>query len=159
VSRAVAGGFLIGVPVLFNVGFGLLAQRFDYPDVLRRPTHEVLSRFRAGGSSLIVIWWMFGLSVVLFAPLAVLLAGELADADGTLVALSVLTGVLAALVQVLGLIRWPFLVPYWRERPSRLTPTQLEERRSTSSFSRCTVTSASPSASTSARRSPEPGRS
>jgi hypothetical protein len=112
VSRAVAGGFLIGVPVLFNVGFGLLAQRFDYPDVLRRPTHEVLSRFRAGGSSLIVIWWMFGLSAVLFAPLAVLLAGELADADGTLVALFVLTGVLAALVQVLGLLRWPFLVPY-----------------------------------------------
>ena len=111
-SRAVAGGLLIGVPVLFNVGFGLLAQRFDYPDVLRRPTHEVLSRFRAGGSSLIVIWWVFALSAVLFAPLAVLLAGELADADGTLVALSVLTGVLAALVQVLGLIRWPFLVPY-----------------------------------------------
>ena len=36
-SRAVAGGFLIGVPVLFNVGLGLLAQRFDYPDVLLRP--------------------------------------------------------------------------------------------------------------------------
>ena len=52
---------------------------------------------------------VFALSAVLFAPLAVLLAGELADAD---VALSVLTGVLAALVQVLGLIRWPFLVPY-----------------------------------------------
>jgi hypothetical protein len=112
VSRTIAGGFLIGVPILFNVGFGLLAQRFDYPDVLRRPTHEVLSRFRAGGSSLIVIWWMFALSAVLFAPLAVLLAGELADADSTLVALSVLTGVLAALVQFLGLIRWPFLVPY-----------------------------------------------
>jgi hypothetical protein len=112
VSRAVAGGFLIGVPVLFNVGFGLLAQRFDYPDVLRRPTHEVLSRFRAEGSTLIVIWWVFALSAVLFAPLAVLLAGELADADGTLVALFVLTGVLAALVQVLGLLRWPFLVPY-----------------------------------------------
>jgi hypothetical protein len=112
VSRTVAGSFLIGVPILFNVGFGLLAQRFDYPGVLRRPTHEVLSRFRAGGSSLIVIWWMFALSAVLFAPLAVLLAGELADADGTLVALSVLTGVLAALVQFLGLIRWPFLVPY-----------------------------------------------
>jgi hypothetical protein len=112
VSRTVAGGFLIGVPILFNVGFGLLARRFDYPDVLRRPTHEVLRRFRAGGPGLIVIWWVFALSAVLFAPLAVLLAGELADADDTLVALSVLTGVLAALVQFLGLIRWPFLVPY-----------------------------------------------
>lgn len=111
-SRTVAGGFLIGVPILFNVGFTLLAQRFDYPDVLRQPTHEALERFRAGGSSLLVIWWVFALSAVLFAPLVVLLAGEFGDADGAVVALSVVVGVLAALVQFLGLIRWPFLVPY-----------------------------------------------
>ena len=42
-----AGVALIAVPILFNVGFTSLAQRFDYPDVLRRPTHEVLERFRA----------------------------------------------------------------------------------------------------------------
>src|SRR3954464_14701091 len=111
-SEAVAAAFLIGVPILFNVGFGMLASRFDYPDVLRRPTHEVLDRFRAGGSSLLVIWWVFALSAVLFAPLVVLLAGELGDADGTVLAMSVVVGVLAALVQFLGLIRWPFLVPY-----------------------------------------------
>ena len=43
-----AGLVLIAVPILINVGFTLLAQRFDYPDILRRPTHEVLERFRAG---------------------------------------------------------------------------------------------------------------
>src|SRR4051812_44484117 len=111
-SQTVAGAFLIGVPVLFNAGFTLLAQRFDYPDVLRKPTQDVLARFRAGGPSLLVLWWVFALSAVLFAPLVVLLAGELGDADGTVVALSVVVGVLAALVQFLGLIRWPFLVPY-----------------------------------------------
>jgi hypothetical protein len=31
-------------------------ERFDYPNVLRRPTHEVLERFRAGGTPLILIW-------------------------------------------------------------------------------------------------------
>jgi hypothetical protein len=51
----VAGVALIAVPILFNVGFTLLAQRFDYPDVLRRPTHEVPDRCRAGGTSLIRI--------------------------------------------------------------------------------------------------------
>jgi hypothetical protein len=111
-TRTVAAGFLIGVPILFNGGFTLLAQRFGYPDVLRQPTREVLRRFRAGGASLVVIWWVFALSAVLFAPLVVLLASELGDADGTLVALSVTVGVLAAVVQFLGLIRWPFLVPY-----------------------------------------------
>jgi hypothetical protein len=118
----ITGAFLIVVPVLFNVGFTLLAQRFDYPDVLRRPTPEVLARFRAGGSSLLVIWWVFALSAVLFAPVVVLLAGELGDADGTLVALSVVVGVLAAVVQFLGLIRWPFLVPYLAREAEAAAP-------------------------------------
>src|SRR3954447_7697044 len=111
-SETVTGAMLIGVPILFNVGFSLLAKRFDYPDILRRPTHVVLARFRQGGPSLLVIWWVFALSAVLFAPLVVLLAGELGDADATVVALSVVVGVLASAVQFLGLIRWPFLVPY-----------------------------------------------
>src|SRR4051794_24386111 len=111
-SETVTGAMLIGVPILFNVGFSLLAKRFDYPDILRRPTHVVLAHFRQGGPSLLVIWWVFALSAVLFAPLVVLLAGELGDADATVVALSVVVGVLASAVQFLGLIRWPFLVPY-----------------------------------------------
>jgi len=108
----VTGATLIAVPILFNVGFALLAQRFDYPDVLRQPSHDVLRRFREGGSALLLIWWMFAVTAVLFALLAVLLAGELAGADGTVVAMSVVVGVLASAVQFLGLIRWPFLVPY-----------------------------------------------
>jgi Domain of unknown function (DUF4386) len=113
VSEQVAAGIvLIAVPILFNAGFILLAQRFDYPDVLRRPTHEVLERFRAGGTSLILIWWLFALSAVLFAALAVLLAIAVDDADRTVVVLGAVIGVLASLVQFLGLIRWPFLVPY-----------------------------------------------
>ena len=111
-EQAVAGVVLIVVPILFNVGFALLAQRFDYPDVRRRPSHEVLDRFRAGGSALILIWWAFALCAVLFAALAVLLAIAVDDANRALVVIGAVVGVLAALVQFLGLIRWPFLVPY-----------------------------------------------
>jgi hypothetical protein len=45
-----AAALLIALPLAFILCFLLLAQRFDYPDVLRRPTSEVLARFRAGGS-------------------------------------------------------------------------------------------------------------
>jgi hypothetical protein len=55
-SQIVTGATLIAVPILFNVGFSLLAQRFDYPDVLRHSTKEVLERFRQGGSGLLLIW-------------------------------------------------------------------------------------------------------
>jgi Domain of unknown function (DUF4386) len=111
-EQTVAGLVLIATPLLFNAGFTLLAQRFDYPDILRRPTHEVLERFRAGGTNLILIWWAFALSAVLFAALAVLLAIAIDDANATVVVLGLVFGVLAAVVQFLGLIRWPFLVPY-----------------------------------------------
>ena len=111
-EQTVAAVVLIAVPILFNAGFTMLAQRFDYPDVLRRPTHEVLERFRAGGATLILIWWAFALSAVLFGALAVLLAIAVDDADPTVVILGAVVGVIASLVQFLGLIRWPFLIPY-----------------------------------------------
>ena len=106
------GLLLIALPIAFNAAFGMLAARFDYPDVLRKPTDEVLAAFRAGGSSLVLLWWSFALTALALAPAVVLLSSAISDADGTLLAVATLTGVLASLVQVLGLIRWPFLVPY-----------------------------------------------
>jgi hypothetical protein len=110
--ETVAGLFLLAMPISFNVAFGLLAARFDYPDILRRPDAEVLSRFSAGGTGLVLLWWGFALTAVLFAPLIVLLSQAIADADPALLAVTTTVGVLAAIVQFLGLIRWPFLVPY-----------------------------------------------
>ncbi len=111
-ATTTAGVLLIVLPVAFNALFALLAARFDYPDVLRRPTGEVLERFRAGGSGLVLLWWCFALTAVLLAPLAVLVSRAIDDADATLLAVATVTGVLAATVQFLGLVRWPFLVPY-----------------------------------------------
>jgi hypothetical protein len=108
----VAGILLIVVPIGFNVAFSMLAARFDYPDVLRRPTSEVLERFRAGGPRLILTWWAFALTAVAMVPLVVLLSSAIADANTALLSLATTTGVLAAVVQFLGLVRWPFLVPY-----------------------------------------------
>jgi hypothetical protein len=111
-TATVAGLFLIAMPLAFNASFALLAARFDYPAILRKPTVEVLDRFREGGTSLVLMWWAFALTAVLFAPLVVLLSQAICDADPTLLAIATTIGVLAAAVQFLGLIRWPFLVPY-----------------------------------------------
>src|SRR4029079_4422393 len=100
------------LPVAFNVTFGMLAARFDYPDILRLPTAEVLERFQKEGSGLLVLWWFFAMTAVVLAPAVVLLSASLAGADGALLATTTVVGVLAATVQFLGLIRWPFLVPY-----------------------------------------------
>ena len=111
-TATVAGLFLIVVPIAFNAAFALLGARFDYPDILRRPTNEVLARFRAGGAGLLVLWWWFALTAVLLAPLVVLLSRSLHGAEATLLAVATVIGILASVTQFLGLIRWPFLVPY-----------------------------------------------
>jgi Na+-transporting NADH:ubiquinone oxidoreductase subunit NqrB len=111
-TNTATGILLIAVPVAFNASFAGLAARFDYPDILRRPTDEILARFRAGGTRLVLLWWAFAASAVVFAPLVVLLASVSEGADGALLAVGATIGVLAAVVQFLGLIRWPFLVPY-----------------------------------------------
>jgi hypothetical protein len=111
-TATVAGLLLVAVPLAFNAAFTLLAARFDYPDILRQPTDVVLARFRAGGTPLVLTWWAFALTAVLLAPLVVLLSSAISDADDTLLGVATTIGVLAAVVQFLGLIRWPFLVPY-----------------------------------------------
>ena len=111
-TQVVAGVVLIVMPVAYNVLFTLLSRTFDYPDILRQPTRDVLGRFAAGGSKLVLTWWGFAMSAVLLAPAAVLVSVVLADANSTVLSLATTMGILAAVVQFLGLIRWPFAVPY-----------------------------------------------
>ena len=106
-----AGAFLILLPVAFNAFFFLLARLFDYPDILRSPTASILGRYEAGGVRLKLIWYGFMLTAILLAPLAVLLGQVLARDGLAVVPTATVVGILAAVVQFLGLARWPFLVP------------------------------------------------
>ena len=106
-----AGAFCIFLPLAFNAFFFLLGRRFDYPDILRRPTEEILSRFQAGGVTLKLLWYGLMLTAALLAPLAVLLGQVLARDGLNVLPVATTIGVLAAVVQFLGLARWPFLVP------------------------------------------------
>jgi len=104
-----AGVLLIVAPLWFNIMFALLGKRFDYPAILRRPADEILARFRAGGGSLILLWWAFMLSGLILIA-AVVLLGQSLGFWG-IVPLAMTIGVLAGLVQMLGLLRWVYLVP------------------------------------------------
>jgi Domain of unknown function (DUF4386) len=106
------GALLILTPIAFNVFFTLLSVTFEYPDILREPTGYVLRHFDAGGSELVAIWYGFMLTAVLFVPLAVLVHKALARQDTPYMAVATAFGVVAGVVQFLGLVRWPFLVPY-----------------------------------------------
>ena len=110
-TRLVTAGLLIAMPVLFNLFFALLQARFEYPDILRRPPDEVLRRFAAGGTGLVALWYGFALTPALFLPAAVLLRRALGRDEAAYLALATPLAIAASLVQLLGLLRWPFLVP------------------------------------------------
>ncbi|MDQ8047133.1 MAG: DUF4386 domain-containing protein [Solirubrobacteraceae bacterium] len=109
---SVAAVSLIALPIAYNAIFAVLAARFDYPDILRRPTDEVLERFIAGGAALIRWWEAFMLTALAFTVVPVLLVGQLPGADGDLLRVSAIVGAFAGLVQALGLLRWGFVVPH-----------------------------------------------
>jgi Domain of unknown function (DUF4386) len=118
-----AAVLLVAVPVLFNVAFAELGRTFSYPDVLRRPASEVLERVREGGTGLVLRWWAFLLSALLMVPLVVL-ATDAVQITGSLATLVTVVGVLAALVQGLGLVRWVHVVPWLAERHATAEPQE-----------------------------------
>lgn len=99
------------VPIAFNATFFLLQRAFEYPDILRKPTDTILRRFKEGGVPLRRLWYAFTFSAVLFTPVPVLVQQVFQPAAPWYLIVGTTIGVLAGVVQVLGLIRWPFLVP------------------------------------------------
>jgi Domain of unknown function (DUF4386) len=126
--RRLTGLLLLLVPIAFSICFTLLQMQFEYPDILRQPTADVLTKFQAGGSGLIAVWYALTLSAVLFIPLVVLVHRLLAAPEAS-VALSVASvfGIVAGLVQTLGFLRWPFLVPHLAQ--TYLAPAASEAQR------------------------------
>jgi hypothetical protein len=105
-----AAVLLIVVPIGFNLAFFDLGRTFDYPNILREPPAVVLRRFDAGGTPLLLRWQGLLVTALAMLPLVALLALAL-EADPGLTVLAVVIGSAAAIVQVLGLVRWPFVIP------------------------------------------------
>ena len=101
---------MVTAAVLVNVAFTGLGAVFDYPDVLKQPADDVLASFR--NSEAAVTGWFLALAVgaAMLAPVAVGV-GRLSPSPAMRWAVRV--GIAAALVQVVGLLRWPLLVPGW----------------------------------------------
>ncbi len=105
-----AAVLLITVPIAFNLAFFELGRTFNYPNILREPADVILRRFDAGGTPLLLRWQGLLLSALAMLPLVALLAVAL-GAGSALTMAAIVIGSTAALVQVLGLVRWPFAVP------------------------------------------------
>lgn len=105
------GFVLIIVPITFNIVFFALGRAFEYPDILRKPTDVIFTRFAQGGKRLIVLWYAFAITALSAIPMALLFQGVFFEQHPILSPASAIMGVLSGLVQGIGLLRWPLLVP------------------------------------------------
>jgi len=106
--RLGATALIVLAVVLANAAFLGLGSVFDYPDILQEPAEEILVEFRADEGAIVALFITLAVSAALLAPIALLL-GRMADNEAG--RWSVRVGIAAAVVQVIGLMRWPLIVP------------------------------------------------
>lgn len=111
VFRKLTGIFFIVGAVLVNVPYSLLIANFDYPDILRMPTAEILTRFHEGGNGLIYTWLAFAWVGLPMLFGAIMLKRVLEKEGSPLLETATTMGILGFVVQVIGLLRWVFVVP------------------------------------------------
>lgn len=104
------GILLILGAVAVIIPFSILMQQFNYPNVLRFETGVILQQFHAGGIPLILTWLALALSAI---PLVVAYSrlGQWLEHRISWVRWVTLLGVASGLFQLIGLLRWVFVVP------------------------------------------------
>jgi len=104
------GVLLVAGAIALLIPYTLLTIIFEYPVILRQETGTILTKFQAGGSRLIWTWFAFAITGIPLIPAYILLGQELEN-RGPLVRIATTIGVIGLVVQMIGLLRWTFVVP------------------------------------------------
>jgi len=107
-TRRTAAAMMAGAACLAIAGFTALGSIFEYPQILKEPTTEILHLYRENEAGITGWFLALVISAALLAPVGILL-GRMAG--GTLGRWITGLGITAATAQVVGLARWVLLVP------------------------------------------------
>ncbi len=104
------GSLLIAGAIGVLIPYTILTILFEYPVILRQDPGVILTKFHAGGSSLIFTWWAFA---ILCLPLliAYIKIGQLLQNKVSFIKWVTTIGIVSGIVQIIGLLRWVFVVP------------------------------------------------
>jgi hypothetical protein len=104
------GWLLIAGAIGVFIPYTILTMTFEYPDILRQDVGIVLTKFHDGGSQLIFTWWAFA---ILGLPLliAYIKIGQVLENRAGFIKWVTTLGVISGIVQIIGLLRWVFVIP------------------------------------------------
>jgi len=107
-TRRLAATGMASAAALAIAGFTALGSIFEYPQILQKPTADILDLYRQHQGAISAWFLVLVIGAAAMAPIGLLL-GRLVDGErGRWIAR---LGVAAAAVQVVGLSRWVLLVP------------------------------------------------
>lgn len=109
-STKTIGHLLITGAIAVLIPYTLLTIIFEYPDILRKDTASILTRFHEGGHQLIWAWFAFALAGLPLIPGYILLGQQL-EKYSPWARVTTTLGVIGLIVQLIGLLRWTFVVP------------------------------------------------
>lgn len=109
--RKVTGILFIAGAVLVNIPYTLLIMNFSYPDILREPPGYILTQFHAGGTGLVFTWLAFAWAGIPLLFAIVMLQKVLERENTPYLSGATIAGVIGAVTQMIGLLRWVFVVP------------------------------------------------
>ncbi len=109
-TSKITGVLLITGAIAVLIPYTILTIRFNYPDILRQDAGTVLTAFEQGGAGLIMTWWAFALSALPLLIAYTEIGKQLEPGAGFMKWVTTL-GVLSLLVQMIGLLRWVFVIP------------------------------------------------
>lgn len=104
------GWLLIAGAIGVFIPYTMLTITFEYPDILRQDTAIILTKFHEGGSKLIFTWFAFALVGIPLLP-AYILIGTKLENKSSLARVATTIGIIGLIVQMIGLLRWTFVVP------------------------------------------------
>lgn len=104
------GILLITGAIALLIPYTMLTINFEYPDILRKNTATILHKFYEGGNSLIWTWFAFALTGFPLIP-AYIMMGQKFENKNPMVRVATTIGIIGLLVQMIGLLRWTFVVP------------------------------------------------
>ena len=109
-NEKIIGYLLLAGAIGVFIPYTILTITFNYPDILRQESATILTEFHKGGAPLIFTWLAFAL---LGIPLLIAysLIGQKLEPKMPHIRWVTTIGIVSGMLQIIGLLRWVFVVP------------------------------------------------